>query len=129
MFVENEEKILAGEFEGTLIDNISEVAREAYRKCEKTSYKKIYRSKNVIDIEMAGFKVITELLDLMTQAVTRSDQAYSQLLINRVSTQYDILAPTLYERIMSVVDYVSGMTDVYALDLYRRINGMSLPNV
>ena len=129
VFVENEEKILAGEFEGTLIDNISEVAREAYRKCEKTSYKKIYRSKNVIDIEMAGFKVITELLDLMTQAVTRSDQAYSQLLINRVSTQYDILAPTLYERIMSVVDYVSGMTDVYALDLYRRINGMSLPNV
>lgn len=129
VFVENEEKILAGEFEGSLIDNISEVAREAYRKCEKTSYKKIYRSKNVIDIEMAGFKVISELLDLMTQAVTRSDQAYSQLLINRVSTQYDILAPTLYERIMSVVDYVSGMTDVYALDLYRRINGMSLPNV
>jgi len=129
VFVDNEDKILSGEFEGSLIDHISTHTREAYMRCEKVSYKQIYRSKNVIDIEMAGFKVITELLDLMTQAVTHSDKAYSQLLINRVSTQYDILAPTLYERIMSVIDYVSGMTDVYALDLYRRINGMALPSV
>lgn len=126
VFVENEDKILAGEFEGVLIDHISDVPRKAYQHCESVSYKKIYRSKNVIDIEMAGFKVITELLDLMTQAVTHSDKTYSQLLINRVSTQYDILAPTLYGRIMAVIDYISGMTDVYALDLYRRINGMTI---
>ena len=67
--------------------------------------------------------------NLMVQAATHSDRAFSQLLINRVSTQYDILAPTLYERIMAVLDYISGMTDVYALDLYRKINGMSLPAV
>lgn len=129
VFVENEEKILAGEFEGSLIDHISEHVHQAYLRCEALSYKKIYRSKNVIDVEMAGFKVITELLDLMTQAVTHSDRAYSRLLINRVSTQYDILAPTLYGRLMAVIDYISGMTDVYALDLYRSINGMALPNV
>lgn len=129
VFVDNEDKILAGEFEGALIDHMSDIPREAYQRCEKLSYKKIYRSKNVIDIEMAGFKVITELLDLMTQAVTHSDKAYSQLLINRVSAQYDILAPTLYGRIMAVIDYLSGMTDVYALDLYRRINGMSLETI
>ncbi len=125
VFVENEEKILAGEFEGSLIDHISDIPRQAYLRCEALSYKKIYRSKNVIDIEMAGFKVITELLDLMTQAVTHSDKAYSRLLINRVSPQYDILAPTLYGRVMACIDYISGMTDVYALDLYRRINGMA----
>ncbi|MBQ0050404.1 MAG: dNTP triphosphohydrolase [Bacteroidales bacterium] len=129
VFVENEESILAGTFEGTLIGHISEVPRRAYQECVRLSFKKIYRSKNVIDIEVAGFKVITELLDLMTQAVTHSDKAYSQLLINRVSTQYDILAPTLYGRIMAVIDYVSGMTDVFALDLYHKINGMMLPNV
>ncbi len=129
VFVDNEETILAGTFEGALIDHIFKHPRAAYQRCESVSYKKIYRSKNVIDIEMAGFKVITELLDLMTQAVTHSDKAYSQLLINRVSTQYDILAPTLYGRIMAVIDYISGMTDVYALDLYRRINGMSLETI
>lgn len=129
VFVENEAKILAGEFCGSLIDHVSDHVHQAYLRCEALSYKKIYRSKNVIDVEMAGFKVITELLNLMTQAVTHSDRAYSRLFINRVSTQYDILAPTLYGRLMAVVDYISGMTDVYALDLYRSINGMSLPNV
>ena len=38
-------------------------------------------------------------------------------------------APVLYERIQAVLDYISGMTDVYALDLYRKINGNSLPAV
>ena len=73
--------------------------------------------------------MITTLTDLMVQAVTNSDKAYSKRLISRVSTQYDILAPTLYGRIMAVLDYISGMTDVYALDLYRKINGMSQPIV
>ena len=27
------------------------------------------------------------------------------------------------------LDYISGMTDVFALDLYRKINGNSLPAV
>lgn len=128
-FVAHEDEILAGTFKGSLINHISSVPREAYAQCVKLSFRKIYRSKNVIDIEMAGFKVITELLRLMTEAVTHPERAYSQLLINRVSTQYDILAPTLYGRIMAVLDYVSGMTDVFALDLYRRINGMALPNI
>lgn len=129
VFVENEEAILNGTFQGSLIDHISDLPRKAYKNCEKTSYGKIYHSKNVIDIEIAGFKVITELIDLMMHAVTHSDKAYSKLLINRVSSQYEIMAPTLYGRVMAVLDYISGMTDVFALDLYRKINGMTLPNV
>ena len=129
VFVENEEAILNGTFQGSLIDHISDLPHKAYKNCEKTSYGKIYHSKNVIDIEIAGFKVITELIDLMMHAVTHSDKAYSKLLINRVSSQYEIMAPTLYGRVMAVLDYISGMTDVFALDLYRKINGMTLPNV
>ena len=93
------------------------------------AYAKIYRSKDVVDIELAGFQVISTLLDLMTEAVCNPEKAYSQLLINRVSQQYEIGAERLYDRMMAVLDYVSGMTDVYALDLYRKINGMSLPIV
>ena len=107
VFIRNEQAILSGIFEGS----------------------KIYHCKDVVDIEIAGYKVITTLTELMVQAATHSDRAFSKLLINRVSTQYDILAPTLYERILAVLDYISGMTDVYALDLYRKINGMSLPDV
>ena len=126
---ENEQAILSGCFEGSLIQHMEDLPRKAYEQCERTAFKKIYHCKDVVDIEIAGYKVITTLTDLMVQAATHSDRAFSQLLINRVSTQYDILAPTLYERIMAVLDYISGMTDVYALDLYRKINGMSLPAV
>ena len=38
-------------------------------------------------------------------------------------------ATTNYCKIQCVLDYISGMTDVYALDLYRKITGMSLPAV
>ena len=129
VFVENEDRILAGEFQGSLIDHIDTVPREAYKRCEKISYSRIYNSKDVMDIEIAGFKVITTLIDLMVQAAIHPNKAFSQLLINRVSTQYDIKAPTLYGRIMAVLDYISGMTDVYAMDMYRKINGMSIPTL
>lgn len=129
VFVDNEVAILQGEFEGCLIDHISQVPLNAYRACQKVSVGSIYHSKDVMDIEIAGFKVITTLTDMMVQAVTHTDRAFSQLLINRVSTQYDIKAPTLYGRIMAVLDYISGMTDVYALDMYRKINGMSIPTL
>lgn len=38
-------------------------------------------------------------------------------------------SPTLYGKIQSALDYISGMTDVYALDLYRKFTGMSLPAI
>ncbi len=129
VFVDNEESILAGDFQGSLIDYISEIPRQAYRRCEEVSYGSIYSSRDVMDIEIAGYKVITSLTDMMVQAAIHPDKALSKLLINRVSKQYDIQAPTLYGRIMAVLDYISGMTDVYAMDMYRNINGMSIPTL
>ncbi|MDE6957471.1 MAG: dNTP triphosphohydrolase, partial [Lachnospiraceae bacterium] len=128
-FTDNEEKILKGEFEGSLINHISEVPANAYKHCADISMKRIYRSRDVLDIELAGFRIISTLLELMIDAVCSPEKAYSQLLINRVSGQYNIKAPVLYERIQAVLDYISGMTDVFALDLYRKINGNSLPAV
>lgn len=128
-FVEYEEEILKGTFEGQLIKRIAPSVREAYEKCSQTAFGKIYCAKDVLDIELAGYQVITTLVDLMIEAVRYPHKAYSQLLINRVSHQYDMQAPTLYEKIQAVLDYISGMTDIYALDLYRKINGNSFPAV
>ena len=127
VFVEHEAELLAGTFQGALIKHISDVPRQAYRQCAATAEAKIYHCKDVVDIEIAGYRVISTLTDLMVKAVTHTDHAFSKLLINRVSPQYDIRSATLYGRLMAVLDYISGMTDVYALDLYRKINGMSLP--
>ena len=129
IFIENENSILEGNFNGTLFKHINQPLKEAYEKCTKVAVSKIYKSRDVVDIELAGFHVISTLLELMIDAVQFPEKAYSQLLINRVSSQYDINSPTLYGKIQAVLDYISGMTDVYALDLYRKIKGNGLPAV
>lgn len=128
-FVDNEQAILDGTFTGSLIGHISETPRRAYDECVSTSYRHIYHSKDVVDIELAGFRVMTFLVHQMVEAAMHPERAYSQLLLNRVSRQYQIRAPRLYDRLMAVLDYITGMTDVFALDLYRKINGMSLPSI
>ena len=67
------------------------------------------------------------LMEVMTDAAVHPDRFYSRQIISRVSSQYDIDSPDLATRIMAVIDYISGMTDVYALDIYQKINGISLP--
>ena len=129
VFVDNEKCILEGNFNGSLIKHINRPLKDAYDECSRVAVKKIYKSRDVLDIELAGFHVISTLLELMIDAVQSPEKAYSQLLINRVSSQYDINSPTLYGKIQAVLDYISGMTDVYALDLYRKIKGNGLPAV
>ena len=63
----------------------------------------------------------------MIEAIEHPDRYYSQQLIGRVSSQYDINSTDLEKRLMAVIDYISGMTDVYALDVYQKICGISLP--
>lgn len=128
-FVNHEEEILSGTFTGSLIKHTDPRCRDAYAHCSEVAVGKIYRSRDVLDIELAGFKIINTLIELMIDAVNNPDRAYSRLLIDRVSEQYDMHAPTLYGKTQAVFDYLSGMTDVFALDLYRKINGNSLPAV
>jgi len=129
VFLDNEQAILDGTFRGSLINHISQTPREAYKACASLSVEKIYRSRDVLEVELAGFRIISTLLDLMVEAVLNPEREYSKLLIGRVSSQYDINAKDIYNRILAVLDYISGMTDVYALDIYRKINGNSLPAV
>jgi dGTPase len=129
VFVDHEEEFLSGTFNKSLIDNMSPLLHDAYQKSVKLSYSRIYKNNSVVDIELAGFKIIGTLLDLLTEAVMNPEKKYSQLLINRISDQYDVSASSTYGKVQAVIDYISGMTDVYAVDLYRKINGNKLPAV
>ena len=128
-FLAHEEEILAGTFEGSLIDHISERQKKAYKECEKISYSKIYQSKPVLDIELSGYQIMATLMEVFVEAAVNPSRFYSKQLLRRVSSQYDIENENLEERIMAVIDYISGMTDIYALDIYQKINGISLPIV
>lgn len=128
-FIENEELILHGEFEGSLLNHINDLERRGYAKCNEISWKKIYRSAEVVDIELAGNRIITFLMERLTEAVLAPELNYSRLLLAKFPEQYEVDSPTVYGKIQSVLDHVSAMTDVYALDLYRKLNGTSLPAV
>lgn len=128
-FVENEQKILDGTFEGSLIDNIASPQRDAYHHCSEVSYRKIYTSKPVLDVELSGYKIMETLMHEFTRAAVSPEKFHSKQLIRMVSSQYDIDSDDIERRIMAVIDYVSGMTDIYALDIYQKIMGISLPVV
>ena len=128
-FLAHEEEILAGTFEGSLIDHISERQKKAYKECEKISFSKIYQSKPVLDIELSGYQIMATLMEVFIEAAVNPSRFYSKQLLRRVSSQYDIENENLEERIMAVLAYISGMTDIYALDIYQKINGISLPIV
>lgn len=128
-FLNHEEDIMDGSLKGGLIDNMEPALQEAYRRCAEVSKRMIYKSKPVLDVELSGFKIMETLMEVMVDAAVHPERFYSQQLVSRVSSQYDITAADLPTRIMAVVDYISGMTDVYALDIYQKINGISLPIV
>ena len=69
------------------------------------------------------------LMEEIIEAAVNPARFYSKQLLRRVSSQYNIENESLEERIMAVLDYISGMTDIYALDIYQKINGISLPIV
>lgn len=129
VFNRHEEEILSGTFKGPLIDRISDVPRTAYQHCSDVAYEKIYKASDVVEIEIAGHQIISVLLDKLLDAVNNPQKAYSKLLLDRIPSQYEVQSEKIEERIMAVLDYISGMTDIYALDLYRKIYGMSLPSL
>ncbi|MBQ9704776.1 MAG: dNTP triphosphohydrolase [Paludibacteraceae bacterium] len=129
VFAEQQEAILEGNFSGSLIKHTVPRIKEAYAACSKVAVERIYRSQEVLDVELAGYKIIYMLMEELMQAVLHPDKTYSQQLLQRIPQQYDTSAETVYGRTLAILDYISGMTDVYALDLYQKITGISLPMV
>lgn len=128
-FVTNETEILNGTFVGSLLDKIRPAERAAYEECNRVSWAKIYCAPDVVDIELAGNRIITFLMDKLIHAVRYPELNYSRLLLSKVPEQYDVHSPDFFTKVQAAVDHVASMTDVYALDLYRRLNGQTLPAV
>lgn len=128
-FVENEQAILNGEFVGSLIDHVSPLVRDAYKHCTNVSFERIYNSKPVLDVELSGYKIMETLMETLTEAAVSPEKFHSEQLRKRFSNQYDINSNDFETRIMAVIDFISGMTDIFALDIYQKIQGISLPIV
>lgn len=128
-FVDSEDAILTGTYTGSLIANVESAVARGYATCSELAWKRIYRAPDVVDVEIAGNRIITYLLECLTQAVLYPEKTSAKMLLAKVPEQYDVHAVNLYDKLLAVLDHVSGMTDVYALNLFRKLNGHSLPAV
>ncbi len=127
IFCYHHDKILKGEFKGSLIQKLNGVASDAMKQCAEVGINIIYNHPSVVEIEIAGFKILGSLLKEFTQAVMQPDNYYSNLLLPFIPQQYKVEPNAgIYQKIQTVLDFVSGMTDVYALDLFKKINGMGI---
>ncbi len=129
VFIESEQEILGGTFEKSLIKRINPQVAEAYESSAQIAFHKIYRSQQVLEVELAGFKIISTLMDVFCQAVTHPKHVNSKHLIHFIPEQFRAEEGSPYEKIRGVIDFISGMTDLYALDLYRKITGISVPGI
>ncbi len=129
IFLDHEDELMQGERMSALVKSLPAPLRNAFGEVERVAVERIYKSQPVLDIELGGYKVISELLECYIDAALAPEKAYSQRLLDRVPSQYEVRSADLYTRVLSVLDYLSGMTDVYALDLYRMIMGISIPSL
>ena len=129
IFTENQNEILKGKFEGSLIGSLENKQAEAMKTVREVSFSKVYAHRSVVEIEIAGYKIIGTILEEFVGAIMNPKDLYSKKILSILPEQYKTEGDSEYLKIQSIVDFVSGMTDVFALDLYRKIKGISLPGV
>ena len=111
--------------------------REALGRLIEVARERIYCAPEVVEIQAAGFQVIGELLERFIQSLddiaehgSRAN-ARSRMLAQLVPDQFkgggSGLSPNHYVRLLQLTDYVAGMTDSYAVSLYKKLTGISLP--
>ncbi|MEE3999987.1 deoxyguanosinetriphosphate triphosphohydrolase [Tenacibaculum sp. FZY0031] len=125
IFLDNEVAILNGTFDKGLLDKCKYEAQ--INDIIKISVDKIYRSKEVVEKEVAGYKIIADLLDVFVTALNNkfdNEQSnYDKLVLNLIPKEYQQDKEDLYDRIMQISSYVAGLSDGYAIRLHRKIMG------
>jgi dGTPase len=125
-YIENTNNAL---IDKSLFSFLTEPSKSAMARIREISVNKIYNDRAVIEIEIAGYKILGTLLEAFITAVLEPDQFLSRKLLALIPQQYLCTDVSNYSKIQSVVDFVSGMTDLFALELYRKITGMELPGI
>jgi dGTPase len=127
VFKANADKILRGEYTSTLMDDVEQKCK-SLEKIQDISVSKIYNHHSVIKVELAGYKVMSGLLDLFVSGILSPNASAIErksmiLLPEQFKTNSDA---SPYEKVMGVIDFVSGMTDDYAIEMYRNIMGIEI---
>jgi dGTPase len=112
-----------------LIENL-ENSYGALAEVMKISRQKIYNHVSVLEIEIAGYNVMSELLGLFIPALLKRIPSHKDKkvlkLFPRQFTEFEH-TDLAYDKVMNAFDFISGMTDLYATELYRKLKGVDIP--
>ena len=127
IFKANLDKIVSGNYTSTLMDDVEQKCSSLQR-IQDISIQKIYNHHSVIKVELAGYKVMSGLLELFVPGVLSSNaSAIEKKSLILLPKQFKTTSgATPYEKVMGVIDFVSGMTDDYAIEMYRNIMGIDI---
>lgn len=130
VFLKNKEAILSGQYHSSLFKDIED-AQPILASIEEISYKKLYNHSSVVKIELAGFNIMSGLIKNFVEALLIEKSARKKRhkkILSLIPEQHQFEeGDSPYKKIMSILDYISGMTDLYALQLYKNIEGTEIP--
>jgi dGTPase len=128
VFIANEAAILSGDYNISLLEKCKYEAQ--INDIIKISIQKIYRSKEVVEKEISGYKILADLLDVFITAINNSYEGrasnYDKLLLNLLPEKYQQIQDNVYHRILSVCSFIAGMSDGAAILLHKKIKGVEI---
>lgn len=144
VFKNRYEEIMLGNFEGGLLE--SSTAKDLGEILQKISRKYCYSDNEVLTLELVGDRVLSDLLTLFVNAVIKIDKSpktklkkeklfhlisenfrHIQSLDNNGLPNIEFEDLPLYDRLLLITDFISGMTDSYAVNLHQKLLGVKLP--
>ncbi len=128
VFKDNEENILGGNFDKSLLDLVA--VNKVVNYIKKDSYDRIYSCDAVLKIEISGYKALPQLLSIFIDAVFNEKNNTNKKILKLIPDMY--LAKgrknfeSDYQKLLNICMYIAGMTDKHAVELYKQLNGISL---
>ena len=123
-FRQRSQVLLEGSVREPLSDTLP--SSEALSQVIEHTRRTCYRARDVVEIELAGYEVLSALLDAFVPAVLTAQPTLRQRKLLALLPEPPSDEASAYERLLTVTDHVSGMTDRYAISTYRKLHGISL---
>ncbi|MFT4205372.1 MAG: dNTP triphosphohydrolase [Chitinophagaceae bacterium] len=129
LYENNFELLLTGDFNKALFNIVKEKSK-ALQHIGDFSQKYIYNNAAVVEIENAGYNVLSELLRHFIFPILKTQKSNAdKKALGLLPEQFQYKNGTAYEQVLGVLDYISGMTDNYATELYRKIKGIEIGKI
>lgn len=125
IFMQQEETLLNGSLNKSLIDLLPDAMKQIIQTIDNYSYAHIYNHRSVVEIELAGYTIIGYLLKEFVYGILHPESMKSKKLLQLIPQQFPVShnKANLFSDLQSVTDYIAGMTDLYAVDLYHKMTG------